>query len=699
MEAVASAVADCLREHFVDKDSKASLLPVVRCYATRRREAAAAGPPPGSETAAAGPRGVQLRLLTSAEEDPSWSGRRTAPDVISLSSARELRRSPMIAELVGQLGLDPQQLVDPEPTMLRELEERTYEVFFVPQAVGSHHVPEQDEVVIPYGVRSVLGVGTVLPDGTLFVVVLFSRASIPFAVVKAFAAVALSIKLALLPHVADEVFGQSGVPRPSIDRATLDELVVSSEIVTLSRLLELQSDISEREVAVAEELALRVAGSVARDVATSHAREAASSEARDVATSEARAVASSVARDIAISEERAREFDTSRAALALSEAHKAAILEGALDCVIGMDSQGRITDFNKAAEVTFGCERSDAIGQDLADFLIPAEMRERHRSGLARLLATGDGPILGRRIEVDALRRDGSEFPVELSVTRVEDTDPPFFNAYLRDITAPRVVAAELAANRERLAHIAKTLQTSLLPPLLPEIDGIELAAAFRAFGDGYEVGGDFYDVFELGGGHWALTLGDVCGKGSEAAVVTALARYTLRAAAMRRRNPADVLATLNEAIRRQHPGKLCTAVYATLDPSTGMVQVALGGHPHPLLLTAAGAVTAVGITSPLLGAFASWKGATDTVVLAAGDMLLLYSDGVTEARAGEEFFGEDHLEAALGATAGRHATAAVELIERAVLDFAGELSDDLAVLAVRRSVAEPPPESGPAGA
>jgi sigma-B regulation protein RsbU (phosphoserine phosphatase) len=269
-------------------------------------------------------------------------------------------------------------------------------------------------------------------------------------------------------------------------------------------------------------------------------------------------------------------------------------------------------------------------------------------------------------------------------VTRVQDTDPPLFNAYLRDITSACQAASELAASRERLSHIAQTLQTSLLPSVLPEIDGIDLAAAFRAFGDGYEVGGDFYDVFELGDGKWALTLGDVCGKGSEAAVVTALARYTLRAAAMRHRNPADVLNTLNEAIRRQHPHKLCTAVYATIDPGTGIMELALGGHPHPLLLTRAGVLSTVGTTSPLLGALATWKGSTDAIILGPGDLLLFYSDGVTEARDGQEFFGDDRLATTLSAAMGLGASAAVELIETTVLNFAGELNDDLAVLAVR---------------
>lgn len=100
--------------------------------------------------------------------------------------------------------------------------------------------------------------------------------------------------------------------------------------------------------------------------------------------------------------------------------------------------------------------------------------------GLHRLIATGEGPILNRRIGLSALRYDGTEFPVELTVTQVEGADPPLFSEYLRDITASRQATAELAAGRERLAHVARTLQTSLLPPSLPSIGGFDLAAVYR---------------------------------------------------------------------------------------------------------------------------------------------------------------------------------------------------------------------------
>ena len=122
-------------------------------------------------------------------------------------------------------------------------------------------------------------------------------------------------------------------------------------------------------------------------------------------------------------------------ALRLSEARKAAILETALDCVITMDHEGNVVEFNTAAEGTFGYSRAEVVGKELAHFIIPPAHRERHRVGMAHYLATGEGPVMNRRLELPALRADGTEFPAELAITRIPTGGPPLFTAYLRDIT------------------------------------------------------------------------------------------------------------------------------------------------------------------------------------------------------------------------------------------------------------------------
>ena len=368
-----------------------------------------------------------------------------------------------------------------------------------------------------------------------------------------------------------------------------------------------------------------------------------------------------------------------------SESVKTAIIESALDGIVGMDADGIVTDFNRAAETVFGIERSAAIGMSLSEVMIPERLRPAHQAALTKYLATGSNSILGRRVEVTAMHRSGREFPAELSVVRVPGSEPAMFSGHVRDISDRVRHERELLASRARLAHIADTLQSSLLPPELPQIPGLELAARYRPVTDGLDVGGDFYDVFELADGSWAFTLGDVCGKGAGAATITALARYTLRASAIRNPGPADVLSRLNDAVHRQHPEQFCTAVYANAWPATGRVAMALGGHPPPLVVRAGGSVESVGTPGRLLGPFPEWRGASSTVLLEPGDLLLCYTDGLTEARRNGQQFGERRLMDALSQYATLGVEALIKSVEAEVIAFAGELSDDLAMLAFRR--------------
>jgi PAS domain S-box-containing protein len=136
-----------------------------------------------------------------------------------------------------------------------------------------------------------------------------------------------------------------------------------------------------------------------------------------------------------------------------SEARNAAILESALDCIVTMDHEGCITEFNPAAERTFGHRRDEVVGKQLADVIIPPPLRDRHRQGFARYLATGEARVLGKRIEMTAVRADGSEFPVELAVTRIPLEGPPSFTGYLRDITERKRAEQELRRSEAFLAE------------------------------------------------------------------------------------------------------------------------------------------------------------------------------------------------------------------------------------------------------
>lgn len=254
---------------------------------------------------------------------------------------------------------------------------------------------------------------------------------------------------------------------------------------------------------------------------------------------------------------------------------------------------------------------------------------------------------------------------------------------------------AALAVDNGRLyqqqLHIARTLQETLLPPSLPEIPGVEVAARYRAAGEGSEVGGDFYDVFETVEGGWALLIGDVCGKGAEAAAVTGLARHTLRATALQQRRPSKALEVLNETILREIPdGRFCTACYALIRPGDRGVRLTAcsAGHPLPMVVRADGTVESIGRSGVILGVFRDAQLSDHTIELCPGDSLVLYTDGVTERFSGGEVFGTSRLADIVTASAGHSAQAIADSIHRAVVEFGSKAPrDDLAVLVLRVGV------------
>ena len=143
-----------------------------------------------------------------------------------------------------------------------------------------------------------------------------------------------------------------------------------------------------------------------------------------------------------------------------SEVRKAAIVDSALDCIVTIDHEGCITEFNPPAEHTFGYRRHEVLGKHLADVIIPPSLREKHRQGFARYLATGEARVLGKRIEMTAVRADGSEFPVELAIARIPLEGPPSFTGYLRDITERKRAEQALRRSEAFLAeaqHLSHT--------------------------------------------------------------------------------------------------------------------------------------------------------------------------------------------------------------------------------------------------
>jgi PAS domain S-box-containing protein len=267
--------------------------------------------------------------------------------------------------------------------------------------------------------------------------------------------------------------------------------------------------------------------------------------------------------------------------------------------------------------------------------------------------------------------------------------------ALAEQIAARAAVAIENSRLYGERARIATVLQKSLIPTELPEIPGYELASAYLPAVEGTEVGGDFYDAWEVEGG-WMITIGDVTGKGVEAAALTALARHTLRAASEFVASPAELLARLDGTLRRNGALSICTALCVRLRGD--QVTIAAGGHPLPLQLGPDG-VSSLGEHGPLLGGLAGMQWTETTVRLRPGTTLVMYTDGVTDATddTGARF-GFERLCRALAMCGERPAATVVDGIVDAVGAFqVGPHADDLAVLAVRHTAAGPGPGDRPA--
>jgi integral membrane sensor domain MASE1 len=262
--------------------------------------------------------------------------------------------------------------------------------------------------------------------------------------------------------------------------------------------------------------------------------------------------------------------------------------------------------------------------------------------------------------------------------------------AFLGVFSITALVLAAVVTERQRvedtLQNIAGTLQESLLPHPA-EIPGVDIAVDFRPAGERQLVGGDFYDWFRNDDGSWAVTIGDVVGKGAAAAATAGLARYTLRAAAVSEPSPSRILELLNDAVLRQTPGQTCTAAVARVElhrAGGSRITLSVGGHPPPLVLRSDGAIEPVG-RGTILGASATPELTDYGIDLGPGDALVLHTDGLTDAHPGR-IVSDARLHAALRSCAGRNARGIVQGVEDAVLPGGGDAKprDDIVVLALR---------------
>jgi serine phosphatase RsbU (regulator of sigma subunit)/anti-sigma regulatory factor (Ser/Thr protein kinase) len=260
------------------------------------------------------------------------------------------------------------------------------------------------------------------------------------------------------------------------------------------------------------------------------------------------------------------------------------------------------------------------------------------------------------------------------------------------DLTRRVALALDNARLYSEQLQATNALQRSLLPPELPDIPGVELAAGYEAAGEGNEVGGDFYDVFEATPGRWRFAIGDVCGKGPEAAAVTGLTRHALRILAREGHDVPTVLERLNALIVDEGSrARFITLIHGELMPASAsgeaaVVSLVCAGHPQPLVLRSAGGVEAVAEPQPLLGVLDGVTFEQNTFRLSPGDVLLCVTDGVTERRCGDRLLDDDDgLRDLLGDCPDLNAGSVVARIQRTVREFGPDPpTDDLALLVFR---------------
>ncbi|WP_372481830.1 PP2C family protein-serine/threonine phosphatase [Streptomyces fuscigenes] len=363
---------------------------------------------------------------------------------------------------------------------------------------------------------------------------------------------------------------------------------------------------------------------------------------------------------------------------------------------------GTIAKINATLLAWLGLERSEVVGRKRFADLLTVGGRLYHETHFAPMLQM-QGAVSGIAMDI---KTAAGRMPVLVTskVKTTEEGEPLLIRttvfdardrrAYESELLRRRTVAEEARrqaeADRARLQEALAVLQQNLLPAELPTIPGLEAGSYYHTASPDL-LGGDFYDLFPLETGRWAFFLGDVCGKGPQAAAVTSLTRYTLRAAALHNPDPVTVLTTLNTVLHERYTSgdpRYCTAIYGVLD-LTGEhvgVHLASGGHPPALIQRTDG--SADYLPTPggmLIGVLPQAHFSATRTDLLPGETLLLYTDGLTEARTGpqRERYGDDALREFTAARPGHGPQALIAALTGLLASFGTGLDDDTALLAL----------------
>lgn len=356
----------------------------------------------------------------------------------------------------------------------------------------------------------------------------------------------------------------------------------------------------------------------------------------------------------------------------------ASIVEGTNDAVISKALDGTILTWNAGAESLYGYIAEEAVGRSIS-MLMPPDASNEHLSLLERVAH-------GERIqqhEASRIRKDGTTIQVSLSISPMKNAAGQVVAAstIARDITE----VVELRRAQERQVAM---LQKALVPPP-PSIDSGYLAAAvYLPALPGQSIGGDLYEVFRTEAGRIGILIGDVCGKGIEVAALAAAARSTVHSFAYELSSPGTALSHANAVLhsQRTEAERFVTVFLAIVDPVTGELTYARAGHPPAAIYRADGEIASLQHGNPPIGVWAEYEYETFKDRLDPGNKIILFTDGITDARRGKQLLGIDGIERALA----RHGQDAPEEVAAALLAAAyewanGRLQDDVAILVVER--------------
>jgi sigma-B regulation protein RsbU (phosphoserine phosphatase) len=354
------------------------------------------------------------------------------------------------------------------------------------------------------------------------------------------------------------------------------------------------------------------------------------------------------------------------------------------------------------------------VGGDDTGFNEVVSQRTVDQNGLGRVLRTGRTELLHVALGADA---EGSLYTmiphprlVEEAVTlrpadvlgvgltargatfgalvMVRSQARPFDNDVdvIQRVAERAALALDSARLYEERARVAAVLQESLRPPSLPDIDGVRMAARYRTAAEHLEIGGDFYDV-QGGDGDWLLCLGDVCGKGVEAAALNGRARQSIRTAKYFDRRPEAVLGVLNSVLHDEGAVQFVTVVCARMrltDDGSLRIDLASAGHPAPIVVRADGRVEQPDVGGTAAGMLAQVDYRPLTILLERGDTMLMFTDGIDEAFGDDGQYGVERLMALLPPYADAGPEVICEVVEQNVLEYLdGRAHDDMALLAV----------------